>query len=114
MVELQAGDKKRTDKIHMAERADEIKSQIVQIEAVKEQAKIEADKEPALKELELKAQQDQASTRLAATPPPRNKDAKFPKLLSFIDEKANQTATCYALNVTLKMPVGRKARGLLS
>ena len=50
----------------------------------KEQAKIEADKELALKELELKAQQDQASTSLPTTPPPHNKDAKLP---SFIDEK---------------------------
>ena len=57
------------------------------IEAAKEQARIEADKELALKELELKAQQDQASTSLAATPPPRNKDAKSPKLPSFIDKK---------------------------
>ena len=39
------------------------------------------------KELELKAQQYQASVILAATPPPRNKDAKFPKLSLFIDEK---------------------------
>ena len=39
------------------------------MEAAKEQARIEADKELALKELELKAQQDQASTSLAATPP---------------------------------------------
>ena len=45
-------------KFHAEEkkRADEIKIQIAQIETVKEQAKIEADKE-----LELKAQQDQAS-----------------------------------------------------
>ena len=46
-----------------------------------------ADKELALKELELKAQQDQASSSLAAAPPPRKKDAKSPKLPSFIDEK---------------------------
>ena len=35
----------------------------------------------------MKAQQSQASTSLAATPSPRNKDAKSPKLPSFIDEK---------------------------
>ena len=35
----------------------------------------------------MKAQQSQASTIHAATPPPRNKDAKSPKLPSFIDEK---------------------------
>ena len=49
MVELQAQDKKRADVIEEAEerkRADEIK---IQIKAAKEQAKIEADKELALK-----------------------------------------------------------------
>ena len=76
MVELQAEDKKRADEIP-----------IDQIEAAKEQAKIEAEKELALKELELKAQQNQASASLAATARPRNKDAKSPKLPSFIDEK---------------------------
>ena len=78
MTELQteAEEKKRADEIRFA-----------QIEAVKEQAKIETEKELALKELELKAQQSQASTSPAATPPPRNKDAKSPKLPSFIDEK---------------------------
>ena len=76
MAELQAEDKKRADEIRFA-----------QIEAAKEQAKTEAEKELALKELELKAQQNQASASLAATPPPRNKDAKSPKLPSFIDEK---------------------------
>ena len=58
-------------------RADEIKVQM---------AKIEAEKELTLREMELKAQ-DQASGSLADTPPPRNKDAKSPKLPSFIDEK---------------------------
>ena len=76
MAELQAQDKKRADEI-----------QIAQIEAAKEQAKIEAEKELALKELELKAQQNQASASPAVTPSPRNKDAKSPKLPSFIDEK---------------------------
>ena len=65
LLELHAEDNKRADEI-----------QIAQIEAAKEQAKIEAQKELALKELELKAQQNQASASLAATPPPRNKDAK--------------------------------------
>ena len=68
---------------------------MAQIEVVKEQAKIEAEKELAFKELELKAQQNQASATLAVTPPPRNKDAKSPKLPSFIDEKDELTAqTC--------------------
>ena len=84
MAELQAEDKKSSDEIQMAERANEIKIQIAQIEAAKEQAKIKADKELTRKELELKAQQNQASASLAATPPPRNKDAKSPKLLSFL------------------------------
>ena len=35
----------------------------------------------------MKAQQSQAGASLAATPPPRNKDAKSRKLPSFIDEK---------------------------
>ena len=85
MTELQAEDKKRADESEEKKRADEIK--MAQIEAAKEQAKIEAEKELALKELELKAQQSQASASLAATPPPQNKDAKSPKLPSFIDEK---------------------------
>ena len=68
MAKLQAEDKKRADKIkiHMA--------------------KIEDDKELILKEMELKAQ-DQASTSAAVAPPPPHRDAKSPKLLSFIDEK---------------------------
>ena len=79
MAELQAEDKKRTDESH-------IKIQIAQIEAAKEQAKI--DKELKIKEMELQAQQvqAQASTNFAATPPPCSKDAKFPKLPSLIDE----------------------------
>ena len=36
--------------------------------------------------MELKAK-DQASTSAAAAPPPRHRDAKSPKLSSFIDEK---------------------------
>ena len=59
------------------ERADVIEIQI---------AKIEADKELTLKEMELKGQ-DQASTGAAAAPPPCNRDAKSPKLPDFIDEK---------------------------
>ena len=60
MAELQGEDKKRADEIRIAQigaeaeekkRADEI--HFAQIEAAKEQAKIEAEKELALKELEL-------------------------------------------------------------
>ena len=68
MAKLQAEDKKRAEKIKI------------------QMAKIEADKELTLKEMELKAQ-DQASTSAAAAPPPRHRDAKSPKLQSFIDEK---------------------------
>ena len=86
-IRAEAEEKKRADELQAEEkkRADEIR--FAQIEPAKEQAKIEAEKELALKELELKAQQSQASTSPAATPPPHNKDAKSPKLPSFIDEK---------------------------
>ena len=64
---------------------------MAQIEAAKEQVRIEADKELALKELKLKVQQDQASTILAAAQLPCNlivkeQFIKSPKLPSFIDE----------------------------
>ena len=77
-------EKKRADEIRLAEiqaeaeekkRDDEIKIQNVQIEA---------DKELKIKEVELQAQ---ATTSSATAPPPRNKDAKSPKLPSFIEEK---------------------------
>ena len=77
MAELQAEEKKRADELDDRRRADEIKVQM---------AKIEAEKELTLKEMELKAQ-DQASGSSATTPPPCNKDAKSPKLPSFVDEK---------------------------
>ena len=77
MAELQAEEKKRADELDDRRRADEIKVQM---------AKIEAEKELTLREMELKAQ-DQASGSSATTPPPRNKDAKSPKLPSFVDEK---------------------------
>ena len=79
-AEAEAEERKRADQAEEKRRADEIKVQM---------AKIEADKELALKEMELQAQQAQvqATTSSATTPPPRNKDAKSPKLPSFIDEK---------------------------
>ena len=98
MAELQAEEKKRADESEDKKRADELQAErekradeirFAQIEAVKDQTRIEADKELTLKELELKAQQNQASASLAVTPPPRNKDAKSPKLPSFIDELYN-------------------------
>ena len=52
--ELQAEKEKRADESH-------IKIQIAQIEAVKEQAKIEADKELKIKEMELHAHPAQAT-----------------------------------------------------
>ena len=84
-AEAEAEERKRADQVEEKKRADEIR--FAQIEAAKEQAKIEAEKDLALKELEWKAQQSQAGASLAATPPPRNKDAKSPKLPSFVDEK---------------------------
>ena len=83
---LQAEEKKRADELQAEEkrRADEIR--FAQIEAAKEQAKLEAEKELKIKEMELQAQA-QVTASSAATPPPRNKDAKSPKLPSFIDEK---------------------------
>ena len=91
-------ERKRADEAEEKRRADEIRfAQIeaakeqakIEAEAAKEQAKLEAEKELKIKEMELQAQQAQvtASASLAATPPPRNKDAKSPKLPSFIDEK---------------------------
>ena len=61
-------------------RADEIKVLMAQIEI---------EKELRIKEMELQAQQAQAQATAssATTPPPRNKDAKSPKLPSFTDEK---------------------------
>ena len=87
IAELQAEEKKRADELQAEEKKRADKIRFAQIEAAKEQAKIVAEKELALKELELKAQQSQAGASLAATTPPRNKDAKSPKLPSFIDEK---------------------------
>ena len=59
--------------------ADEIKIQ---------KAQIEVDRELKLREMELQAQaQPQVTTSSATTPQPRNKDAKSPKPLSFIDGK---------------------------
>ena len=93
--ELQAEEKKRVDELQAEEkrRADEIRfAQIeaakeqAKIEAAKEQAKLEAEKELKIKEMELQAQA-QVTAGSATTPPPRNKDAKSPKLPSFIDEK---------------------------
>ena len=78
MAEVHAEEKKRMDKSEDEKRADEIRM-----------AQIEIEKELKIKEMELQAQQDQAqaTTSSATIPPPRNKDAKFPKLPSFIDEK---------------------------
>ena len=64
---LQANEKKRADEIRLAQ--------------------IGIEKELKIKEMELQAQQAEATTSSATTPPPRNKGAKSPKLPSFIDEK---------------------------
>ena len=64
----------RADQAEEKKRADEIRF-----------AKIEIEKELKIKEMELQAQQAQAQATIssATTPPPRNKDAKSPKLPSF-------------------------------
>ena len=110
--ELQAEEKKRADELQAEEkrRADEIR--FAQIEAAKEQAKLEAEKELKIKEMELQAQV-QVTTSSATTPPLRNKDAKSPKLPSFVDEKDELDSYLlrferYAENV------GRRTHGLLS
>ena len=79
-------------------------------------AKIEAAKELTLKEMELQAKaQAQATTSPAATPPPRIKDAKSPKLPAFIEEKDELDSyllcfKCYTENAI----VVRTTHGLLS
>ena len=91
--ELQAEEKRRADEIRFAQieaakeqaKIEAAKEQ-AKIEAAKEQAKLEAEKELKIKEMELQAQA-QVTASSATTPPPRNKDAKSPKLPSFIDEK---------------------------
>ena len=51
-------------------------------------AKVEAEKELGLKEMEHKAQtQGQASTSAGGDPTSRNRDAKSPKLAAFMDKK---------------------------
>ena len=77
-ADREAEEKKRADELQTEEkkRADEIRL-----------AQIEIEKELKIKEMELQAQQAQATASSATTPPPRNKDAKSPKLPSFIDEK---------------------------
>ena len=52
----------------------------------RKQAKIQADKELALRELDLKAQA-QTTTSDASGPPPRERVAKSTKLSAFLDEK---------------------------
>ena len=126
--EFYVEEKKRADEIRLAEiqaeaeaeekkRADEshIKIQIAQIEAAKEQAKI--DKELKIKEMELQAQA-QATASSATTPPPRNKDAKSPKQPSFIDKKVELDSyllrfECYAENASWECTTDRKSHGRL-
>ena len=85
---------------------------MAQTEVAKDQAKIQADKELALKELELPAQTEaQASTSVASDPPPRNKYAKFPKLPAFIEEKDELESyllcfECYAKNANWEKNMG--------
>ena len=69
-------------------------------------AKIEADKELTLKEMELKARA-QASTSAKVDPPPHNKTSKSSKLPAFINEK-DELDSYLLLNATLGMQSGRK------
>ena len=91
MAEIQAEEKKRAEEIWLAQ--------------------IKIEKELKIKEMELQAQA-QATASSATTPTPRNKDAKSPKLPSFIDEKDELDSYLLPLNVMLKMLVGRKTHGL--
>ena len=77
-AEAEAEERKRADQAEEKKRADEIRF-----------AQIKIEKELKIKEMELQAQQARAQATIssATTPPPRNKDAKSPKLPSFIDEK---------------------------
>ena len=104
-AEAEAEERKRADQAEEKKRADEIRF-----------AQIEIEKELKIKEMELQAQQAQAQATIssATTPPPRNKDAKSPSYLLLLMRRTNLTATCYTLNATLKMLVGRRTHGLLS
>ena len=79
-IQVETEEKKRFDKIQMA-----------QIEAAKDQAKIQAEKEIALKELELKAQ-EQASTSAAADSPPHKKRCLVQQLF---EPKSKNTAIAH-------------------
>ena len=107
IAELQAEEKKRADELQAEEkkRADEIRF-----------AQIKAEKELKIKEMELQAQQAQAEvTASSATTP--TLVIKMPSPRSYhllLMRRTNLIATCYVLNATLKMPVGRRTHGLLS
>ena len=81
----EAEKKKSADEIHMAEIQAEEKKRADEIQIQIQIAKIEADKELTLKDMELKAQAQESTC--AADQPPRNRDAKSPKLPAFINEK---------------------------
>ena len=106
-AEAEAEERRRADKSEEKKRADEIKIQL---------AKIQADKELALKEMELQEQahQAQVTASSATTPPPRNKDAKSPKLPSFIDEKDELDSYLLRFERYAENAVGRRTHGLLS
>ena len=103
--------KNRVDEIHVAEiQAEKKREDEIQIKIKIHMAKVEADKELTLKGMELKAQA-QASTSAAVDPPPRNRDAKSPKLPAFIDEKDELESYLLRLNATPRMLYGRKHVG---
>ena len=112
-IEAEAEDKKRADELQAEDkkRADELQAEENKRADETQLAQIEIEKELKNKELEFKAQQDQTSASLAATPPPCNKDAKSTKLPSFIDEKDRLDSyllrfECYAENASWEKHMG--------
>ena len=91
MAQINADEKRRADEIQKA-----------QISVDLDKPRIDADKELALREMELKTQA-QASTNATVDPSPHSRDAKSPKLPAFMDKKAELDSyllrfVCYAEN----------------
>ena len=73
-IQAETDEKKRVDEIYMAEIQAEEKKRSDEIQIQIQLAKIEADKELTLKEMELKAQ---TSINAVIDPPPHNRDTKL-------------------------------------
>ena len=76
-------------------------------------AKIEADKELTLKEIELKAQA-QTRTHAVVDPPPPIRNAKSPKLPAFIDQKDELDSDLLCFERYGENAMWEKTCGLLS